>query len=102
MSLVNWILRTSVGANQTSLALFMGDREVSAPGYKRVPIRWEPNGDSAKASIPLGGYTTEVSYDRYVIFAGEERLETVMEGSTVQLPSGWRWSWVTSIDFAGG
>ena len=98
MSLVNWILRASVGAQPTSVGLFMGDREVAVPGYRRVPIRtWKINGPSAKALVPLGGYGAPVAYDRYVIFSGDEQIETIQESSTVQLPANWRWEWDAGI-----
>jgi hypothetical protein len=102
MSLVNWILRASVGTQPTALALFAGDKEVTVPGYKRVPIRnWKIEGPTARALVPLGGYGAPVTYDRYVIFSGDERVETVMEGSTVQLPAGWLWEWDTGITLGG-
>src|SRR5512139_1755887 len=98
MSLVNWMLRASVGTQPTSVGLFLGENEVKAGGYRRVPIRnWKINGGTAKAVVPLGGYSAPVAYDRYVIFSGDERIETVMEGSTVQLPAQWRWEWDAGI-----
>lgn len=97
MSLVRWMLETSFGTRNKStlsVALFMGNKEVAAPGYKRQTVRdWKLADNSAGAVLTFGPYDGPAAYDRYVIFAGEERVDAFMEESTVQMPRGFTWDW---------
>ena len=100
MSLIGWMIRSSLGTQPTSVALFMGDREVSGSGYRRVPVRrWKLTDAGASTVVAFGPYDGPVSYDRYVIFSGEERLDVFPEESTVQMPRGFKWEWDTAVNF---
>lgn len=98
MTLIRWIMDTAFGdraKGSLSVALFNGDREVGVP---RVLVRkWRMSDRSATASVQFGPYDQPVSYDRYVLFADGEKVETIPEAARAQFPPGFTWEWNPEI-----
>lgn len=100
MSLINWMLETSFGQrNKTVLTvgLFNGEKEFSDPRYSRRQLRWKLSDGTARTSVQFGPYDGQIEYDRYVIFAGDERVDEFGEEGRVMLPRGFFWDWETDI-----
>jgi hypothetical protein len=93
------IARTPLGTDPLTAALFYGDQEVVAGGYRPAPIRkWHVHDPTAHAVIRFGPQDEPHPFDRYVIIDGDQAIKTVPEESCVSLPRRMEWDWRLELD----
>lgn len=103
MSLVSLMLETTFGSRERrplAAGLFHGGAEVEVDGYARASVpRWRLTPSSAASQVVFGPFAGPVTFDRMVIFAGDEPIEEVLLPDTASYPRGMRIPWDVGVDF---
>lgn len=99
MSLTGWMLRRAFTDGALEVGLYLKDKEVSAPGYRRMPLDgWRITDKSAVArTVTFGPYDGAAVYDRYVLFSDGEQVHSVPETGVAQMPPRFSWGWTAEL-----
>lgn len=98
MTLNRWVLNRAFENARIEVGLFNGEREVGVP-RAAVP-NWKITDRSATGTVKFGPYDQPVAYDRYVLFSGGEKIDTIPEAARAQFPPGFTWEWNPEIILA--